>query len=535
MLNFNNKYMALTKSGIIINFADILIDGLDGLDGNTPDNIQLMKMINKIKSHFTIYYSIFSGEIRLRKRYILQMNHSRIIIPRFGLQSLEKTKSGLSGYGLDHIEIDNTLSIGHDMSNEFKCKINLTHNQQITANYLMNFIYTDKNILNGTASCILCMEAGQGKSYLAMLLISKFKKKTAIIIHTTSMIEQWVKVIKSTCPELSIGFYYNKIKTDGDINIIIVNSGCHEKFKFCRTDIDGIDETVEMDAFEYYDQFGFIIYDECHIYSSKKFSDVFRQGQSRCVIGLSATPDSHADGMDKIISWEIGNIIRVKDIEGYLDTTGNFIATIHHVCYYGAPDYTRLIKNSEDLTSIPLTINMICEDAIRNLLIVKCIMCCLEKNLYTFVFADRREYLEKLRQLLYEQNNTDGEIVVDDDDYKRIVGGSSSAELERAELKSKVIFTTYQYMGTGKSIVKMNGLVMATPRKNKMEQYVKRIFRLGSDASVERHIYDIVDCKTVLRTHYGTRRLFYEYNQYKIETSKHQFADVAKLDFGELF
>jgi hypothetical protein len=71
-------------------------------------------------------------------------------------------------------------------------------------------------------------------------------------------------------------------------------------------------------------------------------------------------------------------------------------------------------------------------------------------------------------------------------------------------------------MGTGKSIVKMNGLVLAHSRKNKMRQFINRIFRLGSDATITREIWDICDIKTRIASQWRTRKEYYESKKYKI-------------------
>jgi hypothetical protein len=58
---------------------------------------------------------------------------------------------------------------------------------------------------------------------------------------------------------------------------------------------------------------------------------------------------------------------------------------------------------------------------------------------------------------------------------------------------------------------------MASPRKSKMEQYVKRVFRLGSDTSVRRHVYDIVDVRTPLKNQFYVRNKFYKAQAFDVE------------------
>ena len=203
--------------------------------------------------------------------------------------------------------------------------------------------------------------------------------------------------------------------------------------------------------------------------------------------------------------------------------------------YYGNSDYTKVLINEiTQLVSVSSTINMICEDESRDELVLSCIGRCLEqKNLYIYVFADRRDYLEKLRiktdaKFRNGTKKTDdpiSEVMFDDDDFMRLVGGTSAEDIEKAEIKSRIIFTTYAFGGTGRSIIKMNALIFATPRKSKMKQYVKRIFRLGSDASISRQIYDIVDMKLTVKNQWSYRKAYYDSMGFTTKQEKHYFKD----------
>lgn len=55
----------------------------------------------------------------------------------------------------------------------------------------------------------------------------------------------------------------------------------------------------------------------------------------------------------------------------------------------------------------------------------------------------------------------------------------------------------------------MTGLVLATPRRNKLEQYIKRVFRLGSDVRITRHVYDIVDKRLSVQSQWYSRAAYY--------------------------
>ncbi len=503
-VSLNDKYIYMTRSGAFIKFADLA---------------HSYKAIKKIQNYFTLKTVLFNGQIKQVKQSKIDRKKERIIVPRFGIFEILNKKFGLHGYA-----IKCQISSGENPVEPFKWNSNmeLTNNQKIIYNYLMKNVYSNERVNSGSAGAILNLEAGQGKSYLATYLMHIFQKKTAIILHSTALIEQWVKVLKS-CYNNSIGYYYGLKKIDGDIIIFIIDSALNDIFTFRK---HGSKETVQMHALDFYKIFGYIIYDECHEYASKMRSKAFKNAQATYMLGLSATPDENNMKFDPVVWWELGPVIKADSINGYQSTKNSFCADVHRIMYYGPSKYTKLIKNEiTGVVSVSNTINMICEDKLRTQLVIKCIDECLNKGLYTFVFADRREYLEEIRILLKKKGEL-VEIVTNDEDYVRVVGGAKLEVLEQAEQSAKVILTTYGYMGTGKSVVKMNGLVLATPRKSKMKQYINRIFRLGSDASIKRHIYDIVDMKITLKNQWNTRKLYYLSKGYSILEEKIKYENI---------
>jgi len=493
----SDKLIYITKSGAFIKFKYL------------PNQ----DFIKKICKYFTLKYKDILNNIKSTKQYKINKKKGYLIVPRFGIQEILNKSYGLSKY-----KTISQFKIGNDPSNPFIWNGKQTHNQKIISDYIINNIYTDKNVSMGTAGLILDLEAGQGKSYLAAYLISVINKKTAIILHTTSLLEQWKKVLISCFPNASIGYYYGKKKVLGDIMLMIIDSTvANDNFVF---------KNVTLSASDYFNMFDFIIYDECHIYANNSGSKAFRIAQSRYVLGLSATPDENINGYDKIVWWGLGPVLKADTLPGYQTTNNLFTADVHRIMYYGPDTHTKLIKNDfTNKTDVMATITMLCDDKYRNDMIIENIYKCYANNLFTYVFADRREYLELLRTMFIkylEEKNISDNIT----DIIRIVGGSSNAELENAETKSRVIFTTYQFSGTGRSIIKMNALIMATPRKSKMKQYIKRIFRLGSDTSIKRQIYDIVDMKVSLKNQWNERKKFYKDNNFDIIEHKVKYTDI---------
>ena len=497
----------ITKSGAFIKF-DYLSD---------------LEYLKKINRYFTLeYHDKMSPVVFRRKCCSIYKSKNRIIVPRFGVFEIMN-----NAFGLVDCTTKSQITSGLDIETEVKWCGKLNENQQLISAYIMNNYFTKNRVLKGSAGCILNLEAGQGKSYLAAYLISVIKKKTAIILHSRSLLLQWYKVLVNTFGDsVSVGYYYSDKKKIGDIMLMIINSAASDMFR-----LDG----TELEPLDFYNQFGFIVFDECHLYSSKMAQKVFKIAHAPYMLGLSATPDEHVKGFDKAVWWQLGPVIDAKTIDGYQSASENFTAVVHRVMYYGPPSHTkRLISDVTQTTMVAPTTNMICDDIIRSNMVVQCIKDGLDKGLFMFVFADRRLYLTRLKILLKKKLNIDSAIVDNDKEFTRIVGGATDADLERAELNARVIFTTYQYMGTGKSVIKMNGLVMATPRKSKMKQYINRIFRLGSDATIQRHIWDICDMRINLSNQWSTRKIYYDTKNYKIVKSAVRYEDYLDIvDFDD--
>lgn len=509
-----NNIIPITKSGAFISFD---------MFGELPNEL-ILKAARKVEIYFTLKAIQIIGKPKQSKQCIVDKARRRIIVPRFGVFEILNAKYKLASYCTK-----SQISPGDDCDLEFTGE--LTHNQIIICNYIMSEIFNKKRVTAGSAGCILDLEAGQGKSFVAAYIGYVLQKRFCVIVHSTSMVQQWITVLNRCFPNVTIGQYYGKKKVLGDIMVMVVDSANSTEFKF------GSEKKQTLQTFtyiEYYSMFGFIIFDECHEYCNNTDGKIFTKAQTSYMLGLSATPDENANKFDRIAWWGIGPVLTAKGLPGYQSIDANFTATVYKIQYLGPESHTRrLVNEATAMTSTAETINMICSDPYRTALVLDCIMKCLEQNRYTYVFAWTRDYLEQLRVALSDAYHIDGVIVSDEKEFIRLVGGSKAADLEHAELKSRVIFTTYAYGATGRSIIKMNAAVLATPRKSKMKQTIGRILRLGSDASINRLIYDICDWKLLLKNQWSVRNKYYKSKMFTIETVVKQYTDV-KISIDDL-
>jgi hypothetical protein len=508
--NTVNYQPELTKSALCLTRSGVFIDSYDTIETLN---------VKRLENYFTRHTETFTMEKRQLKTVTIDRAKRRIIMPRFGAFEILNAKFGLAGYS-----IKSQIADGQPIAPQWTGT--QTGNQAIITDWLLTHVYNAPRLLAGSAGCILNLEAGQGKSYVAAFLIGAFKQKTAIIMHSVSLLEQWARVIRGVFGDsVSLGYYYGSRKVDGDVILMIIDSACNMTF-----------ETKDgpVSSLVFYRQFGFIIYDECHLYATKSTLAGLKRGQAARMLGLSATPDENSNGFDCLVWWELGPVVNAAAIPGYSGASESYNANVNRIMYYGPPSHTQLIVN--DYTGQlghAETVNMLSDDLYRKMLIINCIMEGLAKSLYIFVFADRREYLNELRELLGKKlasvrSTIETAACYTDRDFVRIVGGADLDALDNAEIHSRVIFTTYQYMGTGKSIKKMTGLVLAHSRRNKMRQYINRIFRLGSDPTITREIWDICDMKTRIASQWRVRKLYYESKKYKIieRTVKYETIDT---------
>ena len=403
-----------------------------------------------------------------------------ICIPRFGNHILKKRKM------VD--KIDNKLQQGVDI--ELKSSLRSTKNQQIVLNYLFEKVYNEERKTR-TQHLVVFYKwilKLHGKHIFGYGFDTTNQEKTFIIVPNTYLLNQWVKVITEIF-NITPGVYYGKKKTDGDIIVSVINS---------------------LINYEHYDDCGLIIYDEVHMYCSKKFSKIF---YTMCCIGLTATPNQRIDKFDPVAKWHLGPIIYSNKIQQWDPDDVTYTTTVHRVLYSGPPEYTKMILSKSGIVSVPLMLNQIQNDPYRNKMITEYVIDLYKNDKNVFIFSDRREHLHILANILLDQNVN---VEVPELDIKQLMGGSTEEDITQAK-KSRIILTTYAYSGTGVSITKMNSLIF---RKSNMEQILGRIYRLSSDCTINREIVDVVDVKVCLKSQYYTRKKNLQQTRNKIIDKK---------------
>jgi superfamily II DNA or RNA helicase len=476
-------------------------------------DLQDLKILKKVLAFFTISSSSIGGYIKKTCIYKRIQTTMCIIFPRFGM--LDYANNHWKNY-----EIINDIKPGKTPDIEFKWNGEYKNNQPIIVDHILSKFYNPKRALLGKSGLTIKLEAGQGKSFIATGLMATIQQKTLIVCHNRTILYQWMDILTKAYPTNKIGRYYGEHKEDGDIVVGIINSLIMDTMHTSRGSIN---------PKKYFRSFGFVVFDEAHEYSSKTRRIIYQRTQSTYMLGLSATPDDRIDGLDIVNTWSIGPVLDAEKLAGYTMDDIPFKGEVSMIKYTGPPEYTEVIVNETlGVVSCPKMITQLSKDPYRIHMIVKTIIALSDKKQNIFVFADRRAYLEKIREelelyeIVFSMMTTEREAT----EVMRLVGGASSDDMKKAEASAQVILTTFQFMGTGKSIPKMDAIILTTPRRRKSRQYIGRIFRLGSNYDIIRKVIDIVDWATPLKSQWYQRKQYYTEKKFPIIEKKIKYTEL---------
>lgn len=511
--------------------------------------VQLRKFLKAL----TIVEKIHPGCPRgiapsVRRAYILgSQSEDILILPRIkGIPFLQtRTKAGLLLIdGLCESINNEQLPVPRRVEAErFVTEEILYDYQEVVINFMCgdDGPFNQKHgPLDGVA--YLQMDTGLGKTRIGCGIIAALGEPALIVVPTDALATQWFDELSGIYPLIKVEVFHNPPKKSRkippnsvthDIVIIIVNT-----FR---------DKTPE-----FMEGYGTVIFDEAHEYHSIHNSRALWLAQTRNVLGLSATPLERKDGLDKYVQLHLGPIIDAKSIPGFDISAINFRGEVRAIEYAGHPDYCETAISPMGMMSAIMTIGNIIKDPDRTKLIVSEI-----ERLYNlhetstqveldrlglgsksvchdtvrrhgvFVFAEHRDYLITIRAALCESCHPDDIIDAFGDDIpcgqvkgvpiSILRGGvAKNAVSDARRAKSHIVLTTYGFSRRGISLPDMTSIVLATPRRNGLNQIIGRILRRGSDESIIRQIVDIIDIRTGLRGQFSERRKVYAEKKYPV-------------------
>ncbi len=352
----------------------------------------------------------------------------------------------------------------------------------------------------------LSLATGMGKTKIAMAIFGALGRRALVVVPTVNLAEQWKEQFSSSFtspPSCSLGV--PKQGNSPDAVILVIN-------------------TARKQGTEFFSQFGLVILDEVHEYTSEVSKEVlWGAGCAKYILGLSATPDT-GNGLLPFIEGHIGP---VRTSNATLDTV-NYSTTVIVVNYYGGDEYVEPEHTANGTISVALSLQKILTDTERTNKVVENLRRIYnlhdeieiakkhglrdqEGNLLhmhkIFIFCEYREYLLSLRDILQKE----GIWAEEEDKIATVLMGGSCQEDGVQARNGRVVLTTYGYSKRGVSFDDFTALIMVTPRKKEhvIDQLIGRIYRINGPRQVKRLIVDIVDVRTPFRHQYRTREEVY--------------------------
>lgn len=301
--------------------------------------------------------------------------------------------------------------------------------------------------LASEANGLLCVPCGYGKTFMALWLAFKLKKRFLVVVHKEFLMSQWRKELESLVPGIKIGIVQGdlcQIDDSYDCAIVMIQTLCARPYS-AKTFVD----------------FGFSIFDECHHLGAEHFSKSLIKIQTLHMLGLSATPD-RSDGLTKVFIWFLGPI-------AYRITHRDPDVTVKVLVYrYTVDDKSfsepPLDKNGEIVRARLL--NQIAGYKPRTEFLASKIANFAKEGRKILILSDRRSHLKDFEQCLKK---------LDCADIGYYVGSMKQEALDISE-KNQIILGTFAMASEAMNIPALNTILLATPKSN-VEQSVGRILR----------------------------------------------------------
>ncbi len=379
----------------------------------------------------------------------------------------------------------------------------LFDNQLLVVNHLQEYLTTAPI---GKQTCVLNMQAGLGKTFIAGGIIAKLGLRTLYVVPKRPLMLQAVDDLRmcytdpneqaeeynrlvdcGQAPEMPSFHYINAYDPKRDnsqdaITVIVINSAVKQPRAF-------------------FEGYSLVILDEVHMYCSDKRRTIFKQATAPVMIGMSATTADRKDGFDICTRYELcfDPVIMACDLPGWAAQEVEFKTEVTLLRYYGPPEYTHaLTHESTGVLFTPYMHKQSASDPYRVRLAVQEITALFNEGHNIYVFAEEREMLGNLESALALSS------------VGRFIGGMKDTEVKEVA-KRQILLTTYGFASTGVSIDKQTAIVFYTPRRANMKQILARILRRGGDTTITRRIIDIIDERTPMKHQLVSRMGAYEH------------------------
>lgn len=345
---------------------------------------------------------------------------------------------------------------------------------------------------------ILTVPCGYGKTVMSLWCASQVGRKTLIVVHKEFLMNQFRSEIERFLPSARVGKIQGSVCDVEDKDIVI-----------------GMLQSLVSKEYpkEMFQQFGMVIFDECHHLAAEVFSQVLMFLGCWRMLGLSATPD-RKDNLSKVFHWHLGDFL-AKIVDRGRETLQ--VQKIFHrplVEGTGGMDLEEYLAEPighGDQVMLPRLVTRICENSDRNRMILNIIVSLIKtEGRRVLMLSDRKSQLK----WMYERVFTGKYGLMDEVGY--YVGGMKEADLAISSKKSLVL-GTYAMASEGMNVPELDTLILASP-KSDIVQSVGRILRKKQeDREKVPLVIDIIDPHDSLIRQSKKRETFYNGCEYDVQ------------------
>lgn len=323
---------------------------------------------------------------------------------------------------------------------------------------------------------LLVAPPGAGKTIIALYIAAKLGQPTLWVTHTKRLFEQVIDRANSFMEIGKIGrIIKGEIELGDFLNVAMV-------------------QTMNRKLTGLRNNFGTVILDECHHCPAIIFSEVVNYFNAKYVFGMTATA-YRRDGLEPLLFHALGNIKAVISRHELIKAGEIVVPSFVQVetgikFYYDGRNFATLvsdiIKNAE---RNELIVNMISHEASNP-----------ANNI--FVLTARVAHVKKIYRMLKLRNILVGAATGKDTDKKNF-----EAIRSFAAGKTKVLVSTYQYIGEGFDHAGINRIYILTPIGIKGKTALVQIVGRAQRAQGEKHaiVYDFIDAETLLEIQANAR------------------------------
>lgn len=368
-----------------------------------------------------------------------------------------------------------------------------------------------KNVKEKICGATIVMPCGQGKTLLALYIAKKLRTRTLVIVPRDIIASQWVS-------EMTKIFKFSRDAIASPQPPIVV--GTRKTLReisssdFCISTSSFILSLLKRSELKSISEFGLIIYDEVHHMGAKTLVNIPATLPCQYSIGLTATP-TRLDRTENVFYCLIGPPVEVfspmsrknNRVEVVFIKAGDKIETQNKTIGgrtridYGTT-LANLIRNEKYNSAIILSVKkLIKEDERRSILILSDRVGHLRK-LGKRIDKVLSKNCPKAKTRLLVQSTKSPSLVSDIQDDPHV----------------RVVLSTYIMASEGFNVTRLNSLILATPRRNGIEQAVGRVLRQEHDLSVV--IADFYADNPAFWSQKKARKAFYLHSGYSVKEGR---------------